>query len=181
MLQVERPVDAQPRPQLIGLEHLVGVRVDARTELRHASGLHRQAGGLLVAAEAKEQVGAPLERVEHVEIRNAAARPVGHVAVDREHDRWLVIGVDELRRRDADDAAMPAVPADDEDVVRADRRIGLDRLLRLGDEVCLFLLASQVFLVELLGERPRILDAPLRRSPAAAGSRCPACSCGRRR
>ena len=95
-------------------------------------GLHRQAGGLLVAAEADEEVGAVLEGGEHVEVGDAAARPVGDVAVDRQHDRRLVIRVDELRRGDADDAAMPALAADDEHVVGADGRIGLDRLLRLA-------------------------------------------------
>ena len=95
-----------------------------------------------MAAEPDEQIGAALERVEHVEVRDAAAGAVRDVAVDRQHDRRLVIRVDQLRRGDADDAAMPAVAADDEDVVGADRRIGLDRLLRLRDELGLFLLAA---------------------------------------
>ena len=43
--------------------------------------------------------------------------------------------VDQLRRGDADHAAVPAFAADDEHVVRADRRVGFDRLLRLRDEV----------------------------------------------
>ena len=84
--------------------------------------LHRQAGGLLVAAEAQEQIGAALERAEHVEGRDAAARAVRDVAVDRQDDGRLVIRVDQLRRGDADHAAMPAVAADHEHVVRADRR-----------------------------------------------------------
>ena len=180
-LQAERPVDAQPRPQLIGLEHLVGVGVDARPELRHARRFHRQARGLLVAAEADEQVGAVLERAEHVEVRDAAAGSVRDVAVDRQHDGGLVIRVDELRGRDADDAAMPAVAADDEHVVRADGRIGLDRLLRLRDELGFLLLAAEVLVVELLRERRALRRPSLRRWRAAAASRCPACSCGRRR
>ena len=130
-LRLSGRVDAQARPQLIRLEHLVRVGVDARAELRHARRLHRQAGGLLVAAEPDEDVGAVLERAEHVEVGNAAARSVGDVAVDRQDDRRLVVRVDELRRGDADDAAVPALAADDEDVVRADGRVGLDRLLRL--------------------------------------------------
>ena len=56
-------------------------------------------------------------------------RPIG---------RWPACeGVHQLRRGDADDAAVPAFAADDEHVVRADRRVGLDRL-RLGDEVGFF-------------------------------------------
>ena len=96
------------------------------------AGVHRQAGGLLVAAEPQEEIGAALERVEHVEGGDAAAGSVRDVAVDRQHDRRLVVRVDQLRRGDADDAAMPAFAADDEHVVRADRRIGFDRLLRLA-------------------------------------------------
>ena len=128
---MERAVDPQPRPQLVRFEDVVGVRVDARPELRYPRRLHRQAGRLLVAAEADEQVGAVLERAEHVEVRDAAAGAVRDVAVDRQHDGRLVVGVDELRGGDPDHAAMPAVAADDEHVVRADGGIGLDRLLRL--------------------------------------------------
>ena len=93
-----------------------------------------------MAAEAQEEVGAALERVEHVEVGNAAARAVRDVAVDRQHDRRLVERIDELRRGDADHAAVPAVAADDEHVVGADGRVGLDRLLRLSDELRFFLL-----------------------------------------
>ena len=84
-----------------------------------------------MAAKADEDVGAVLERRQHVEVGDAAARSVGHVAVDREDDRGLVIRIDELGRGDADDAAMPALAADDQHVVRADGRVGLNRLLRL--------------------------------------------------
>ena len=105
-----------------------------------------------MAAEADEEVGAVLEGAEHVEVGNAAARPVRHVAVDREHDRRLVKRVDELGRGDADDAAVPALAADDEHVVGADRRVRLDRLLRLADELGLLLLPPEVLVVELLRE-----------------------------
>jgi hypothetical protein len=61
------------------------------------------------------------------------------------------------------DAAMPMTPrmppgaADDQDVVRADGRIRLDRLLRGGDELRFFLLPPQVLVVQLLGEPARFL------------------------
>ena len=82
---------------------------------------------------------------------------MGDVAVDREHDRGLVILVDELGRGDADDAAMPPFAADDEHVVRPDGRVGLDRLLRLADELGLFLLAAQVLVVQLLRQPAGLL------------------------
>ena len=118
-------------------------------------------GRLLVAAEPQEEIGAALERVEHVERRNAAAGSVRDVAVDRQDDRRLVVRVDELRRGDADDAAMPAFAADDQHVVRADRRIGLDRLLRLGDEIRFFGLALEVLFVQLLRQPARFLAGRL--------------------
>ncbi len=110
-----------------------------------------------MAAEPDEQVGAPFERIQHVEIRNAAAGAVRHVAVDGQHDGGLVVGVDQFRCGDADDAAMPPVAADDQDVVRADGGIGLDRLLRGRHELRLFLLAPQILVVQLLGERAGLL------------------------
>ena len=48
--------------------------------------------------------------------------------------------------------AVPAFAADDEHVVRADGRVGLDGLLRLGDEIRFLGLAPEVFLVELRRE-----------------------------
>ncbi len=150
-------VDPQARPQLIGFEHVVGIGVDARAELRHARCFHRQSGRLFVAAEADEHVAAVLERAEHVEVGNAAARAVGDVAVDRKDDRRLVVRVDQLGRGDADDAAMPALAADDEDVVRADCRVCFDGLLRLADELGFFLLPAQVLVIQLLREIARFL------------------------
>ena len=72
-LERQRRVDAETRPQLIRLDHVVRVGVDASPELGHAIRLHRQAGGLLVAAELDEQVGAVLEGCEQVEVGDAPA------------------------------------------------------------------------------------------------------------
>ena len=51
---------------------------------------------------------------EHVEAGDAAARSVRDAAFDRQHDRRPVERVDQLRRDDADDAAVPALAGDDE-------------------------------------------------------------------
>ena len=134
-----------------------------------------------MAAEPEEEVGAVLERAEHVEVGDAAARAVGDVAVDREHDGRLVIRVDELRRGDADDAAMPALAADDEHVVGADRRVGLDRLLRLGDELGFLLLAPQVLVVQLLREPARLVAHGFVGGEQQPRRDVRACSCARRR
>ena len=73
-------------------------------------------------------------------------------------DRRLVILVDDLRGGDSDHAAMPAFPADDEHIVRADRRVGFDGLLRLRDEIRFLALAAQVFFVQLQRQAARLLD-----------------------
>ena len=118
---------------------------------------------------------ARLERRQHVERGNAAARPVRDVAIDRQHDRGPVERVDELAGDDADDAAMPAFAGHDEHGAGADVGIALDDLLRLGDDRRLFLLAADVLLVQLLGQRPAPLRPAPRRRPAAGASRCRAC------
>ena len=50
---------------------------------------------------------------------------------------------------------MPAEAADHQHVVRPDRRIGLDRLFRLRDELGLLLLAAEVLVVQLLRQSAR--------------------------
>ena len=49
------------------------------------------------------------------------------------------------------------VAADDEHVVRADGRVGFDRLLRLADELGFLLLPPQVLVVQLLREPARFV------------------------
>ena len=156
-LQAERPVDAQPRAQLIGFQHLVGVRVHPGAEFRNAYRIHCQPGCLVVTPELEEQVGAVLERAQHVEVGDAAARPVGDVTIDRQDDRGLVIRVDQLRGGNADHTAVPSGPADDQDVVGADRRIVFDRLPGVDHELGLLLLPAEVFVVQLLRQGTRFV------------------------
>ena len=111
---------------------------------------------------------AALERAEHVEARDAAARAVRHAVLDRQHDRRPVKRVDELRRDDADDAAMPAFAGDDEHRSGADVGIGLDDLLRGGQDLRFFLLPAHVLAVELQRQRPRLVA---HRFVAASSSR----------
>ena len=63
----------------------------------------------------------------------------------------------QLRRDDADDAAVPALAGDDDHRARADVEIGVDDLSRLRDDLGLLLLAPEVLAVELLGERARLV------------------------
>ena len=150
-------VDPEPRTQVVRLEAAVGVVVDAGAQLADPRRLDGQPRRLLVAAELHHHLGARLERAQHVERRNAAARPMRHVAVHRQHDRRPVKRIDQLRSNDSDDAAVPALAGHDDDRARADLEIGLDDLLRLGDDLRFFHLATHVFGVELLGQPARFL------------------------
>src|SRR6185503_17432722 len=68
----EVAIDAQAGHQILGTERLVGDVVDRPPELGHPRRIHRQPGGLGVAAETDEQVRTSLEGTEHVEARDAA-------------------------------------------------------------------------------------------------------------
>ena len=151
----------EPRHQVGGFEARQAVRVDPIPEFRDAVGGHRQAGGLLVPAVLLEQVGTAVEGAEHVERRNRPARTVRDAVLDRQDDRRLVERVDELGRDDADHAAMPALARHDEDVVSADADVGLDLLLRVGDDVGFVGLAAGVLFAELLGEPPHFVELGL--------------------
>src|SRR5262249_58823299 len=83
-------VDPQSRHEVGRLQHLIGDRVDGETEIFDSGGLERQTRSLFMAAEADEEVRAPLERAEHVESGNTPARAVRNVAVHRQHDRGSV-------------------------------------------------------------------------------------------
>ena len=98
-----------------GPERFVGDVVDraARSSRIRAASIVRPAA-CLWPPNADQQMRAALERAEHVEARNAAARAVRDVVLDRQHDGRPVKRVDELRRDDADDAAVPAFAGDDE-------------------------------------------------------------------
>ena len=84
---------------------------------------------------------------------DAAARAVRHVAVNRQHDGRPVERVDQLRRDDADDAAVPALAGDHEHGLRADVRIGLDDLLGGGEDGGFLFAPADVLRVELHGQR----------------------------
>ncbi len=130
----------------------------ASAELPDPRRIHRQAGGLLVAAEPDRAAARSARARASMSKRgNAPARPVRHAVLDRQHDRRPVERVDELRRDDADDAAVPAFAGDDQHRARADVRIGLDDLLRGREDLGFLLLPPDVLAVELLRQRPRFV------------------------
>jgi hypothetical protein len=63
--------------------------------------------------------------------------------------------VDELRRHDSDHAAVPPFPTDDQDGSGADVRIGLNDLLRGGQDLRFFFLPPHVLAVQLQRELAR--------------------------
>ncbi len=169
LVQRQDGVEAQSGHQVVRLQALVGQAGHPGPEGGQPAAVQRQPGGLPVSAVAAEQVGAALERPQHVEGRDAAARALDLVAVDRQHDGRLVEVVDELGGDDADDAAMPALPRHDDDVVRADVGIGLDQLAGLGDDRRFLFLALRVLDVELLGEPAGLVPGSLVRGEQQPG------------
>ena len=150
-------IDAQSRHQVLRPENLVRDGVDRQPQFLDPIRLERETRRLFVSAEADEQVRTALERAEHVELGDAAARAVRDAVLDRQHDRRPVERIHELAGHDADDAAMPSLAGDDEHRSRADIRIGLDDLPRRREDLRLFLLAPQVLPIELHRETPRLV------------------------
>ena len=150
-------VDAQARHQILG------PRVSSATSLTAArNSLTRAASSVRPAAcrwppKRIEQRRAALERPEHVEVRDAAARAVRHAVFDRQHDGRPVERVHELRGDDADDAAVPALAGDHEDGARADVGIRLDDLPGGGEDRGFLFLPPHVFAVELQRQRARFV------------------------
>ncbi len=157
----QRAVEPQPRAEVVGPQPLFAPDVDGLPEFLDARALDLQPRRLAVAAEAQHHRRARLERRQHVEARDAAARPVRDAVLDRQHDRRAVERVDDLRRDDADHAAVPSLAGDDEHRSRSDFGIGLDHLARLGDDVLLFLASARVLDLELFGEAARLVGHPL--------------------
>ena len=83
--------------------------------------------------------------------RPAAALP--EAVFDRQHDRRPVERVDELRRDDADDAAMPAVAGDDEDERAPTSGSVWTIFFACGEDLGFFLLPPHVLAVELQRQR----------------------------
>ena len=125
--QAKRRVDAQPRHEILRTEPLVGARSQPPPKLVEARRVERQPGCQPMSAEPQEDTRAFLERREQVERSDAAARARGDAVRDREHERRLVVRLDELRRDDADDTAMPVVTGHDQHVVPADARVAVNR------------------------------------------------------
>ena len=79
-----------------------------------------QAGRGAVAAVAHQVLGARVERGDQVEAGDAACRSARAITLDREQDRGPPVALGEARRRDTDDARMPALAGEHERV-----RLGL--------------------------------------------------------
>src|SRR6266511_937963 len=148
----ERSIEPETGPQIVGLKPRLGPFVDLLAELLDPRGFKLKSRRLFVAAEPQQQRGAGLERGEHIESWNAAAGSVRHFPVDGQHDRGAIERVDNLRRHNADDPAMPALSSHHQQRSRADVRIRLDNLLRFRNDVLFFLAAARVFHLQLFRE-----------------------------
>ena len=154
----QAPVDPEARPQVVRRQAIVGPGRHRLPERRDPRSLHRQAGRHPMAAESDQVRRAGVERAQDVERRNAAARAVRLVAVRAEDDRRTMVRVDQFRRDDADDAAVPALPRHDQHGPRADVRVVLDQALRLGDDGAFLGLPALVLRVQLRRQPPRLVE-----------------------
>jgi hypothetical protein len=95
---------------------------------------------------------------------------MGDIAIDRQHDRRLVVRIHQLRSGDADHPAMPPFAADDEHVVGADRGIRFDRFPGIVHQFRFLLLAAEILLIQLLREEARfVFERLIRREQKAGG------------
>ena len=177
----QRPVDPQPRTQVVGLQARIGIFVHARPQFANARRIHRQPGGLLVPAELGHHIARTIRGRQHVERRDAAAGSVCHVAVDRQHDGRPMEGVHELRGDDADDAAMPAF-AGDHDAPCASRPRGRYRrscwpAATISASSCW----RRMFSASSCSASSRASSAIASSAASSSGRQCPACSSVRRR
>ena len=115
-----------------GLEVLLaepprGDGLEGAPEVEEALGLERDAGGVAVAAELREMLGALAERLDEVEALDAAGAALPHPALDADDQGGLVEALDDARGDDADDAGVPALRP------RGRGRARPARVLGLGD------------------------------------------------
>src|ERR1043166_2596071 len=82
-----------------------------------------------VAAVTGEQAAAGFDGFEQGESANRTARAEGFVALARDNERWAVVALDNARRRNADDAAIPAVTIDHDAVGLTQRGITRESFL----------------------------------------------------
>src|SRR6185295_7773013 len=127
------PVDLEQRLQVPGPDATADALLEARRQLADAAAAERKADRLPVAPERLEYRAAVLEGLEQVHAADAAARSAPPLAVERDHDRWPVVTLDETRGHDADDARMPALGRNHDRARVARRRIGVDHVDGLVD------------------------------------------------
>ena len=91
--------------------------VERGAQVRHAVGLNLAAGGLLVAAEAFEDLRDRGETFEHVKCRDAARRTRGHAAlrIDTQHQGRTMVAFGDPAGDNADHAGMPTLAGNDDE------------------------------------------------------------------
>src|SRR5438876_2954422 len=128
-------VDAQPRHQILGAQRFVGHDIDRPAQVLDPRRVQDEAGRLFVAPEPDEEIRTALERREQIEMRNAPARPVSDLTVDRQNDGRSMKRVDQFRGDDADDASVPSVTGNDQHRPRPDVRVGLNNFSGGGENL----------------------------------------------
>jgi hypothetical protein len=111
----------------------------AETLAKHGNVLriHRQTGGLAVAAEFGEQFGHCFQSFQQMERANAAAGALRDAVFDAENEGGPMESLDHAARDDAYDAAMPAIAGENKRCIFVANRL-LNALLKDCIGNCLF-------------------------------------------
>ncbi len=149
---VHHHVHPAARLEVLLAEPPGGDGLEGAAEVEQALGLERDAGGVAVAAELREVLGALAERLDEVEALDAAGAPLPHPALDADDQRGLVEPLDDAGGDDAHDAGVPAFGPEDE-AARALPLLGLGD--GLDEHLLLDLLALLVGPVELVRRASR--------------------------
>ena len=82
---------------------------------------------------------------------------MGHVALNRENKRRPAELIDQFRRDDSDDPAMPSLAPHDDHILRTDLGIGRDRPPRAAMNLRLFLTTPRILCIQLCRQLVRLL------------------------
>src|SRR5437016_282787 len=105
--------------------------VERLAELVQALAAQGESRGHAMPAEASEMAGTALQGRVQVEAGNAAPRPLGVIALERQQDGGAAVTLDNARGHDADNAGMPAFPRQDQSVIAVQIERFLDLFGRL--------------------------------------------------
>ncbi len=107
--ETDLQIDALLGTEIVGPQHLARDGAEPLAELLEPVAPDREPRGHVMTAVSLEQIATREQRRVQIESRDAAARALADVAVERDEERGTPVSLDHSRRDDADNARMPAV------------------------------------------------------------------------